>query len=88
MYAEWNESVCTICVPNCMNIDYNTGGGYHSCIYPSIFHAHSIAKIRGYVCPVINNVFWRQRSRMLSFLRVFEKEFMRYISAGDGWRCL
>lgn len=27
MYAEWNESVCTICVPNCMNIDYNTGGG-------------------------------------------------------------
>ena len=27
MYAEWNESVCTICVPNCMNIDYNAGGG-------------------------------------------------------------
>ncbi len=27
MYAEWNESVCAICVPNCMNIDYNTGGG-------------------------------------------------------------
>ena len=27
MYAEWNESVCAICVPNCMNIDYNTGVG-------------------------------------------------------------
>ena len=37
MYAEWNESMCTICVPNCMNIDYNTGGGGTIVVYTLLF---------------------------------------------------
>lgn len=64
------------------------GGGYRNLLYPSISCAHNVSTIRGYVCPVIYDVFFRQHRRVLSFLRVFDKGIMRYISAGDGWRGL
>lgn len=71
-----------------MHAAFNTGGGYRNLLYPSVSCAHNVSTIRGYVCPVIYDVFFRQHRRVLSFLRVFDKGIMRYISAGDGWRGL
>ena len=60
------------------------GGGYRSYkTYSSISHALIVTNIRGYVCPVIYNVFFRQHRRMLSFLRACIGT-MRYMAAGDS----
>ena len=79
----WNDSAYIF---PCIHSLFNTGGGYRNFSYPSIFRAHNVSTIRGYVCPVIYDVFFRQHRRVLSFLRAFDKGLMRYISAGDGWR--
>ena len=86
MISSWNRFIYRTTVSNRMHMHLYTGGGYRSAfVSPSVFHAFMATNnIRGYVCPVIYNVFFRQHRRMLSFLRVFFKATPRYIAAGDG----
>ena len=84
MISGWNRLTCRNNVSNRMNMNINTGGGYRSDkTYSSVYHALIVTNIRGYVCPVIYNVFFRQHRRMLSFLRACIGP-MRYMAAGDG----
>ena len=78
----WNNRVNTSWD---MNANTYTGGGYRSVKrHSSISHALIVTdNIRGYVYPVIYNVFFRQHRRMLSFLRACIRT-PRYMAAGDG----
>lgn len=84
MISGWNRLTCRNDVSNRMNMNINTGGGYRNDkTYSSVYHALIVTNIRGYVCPVIYNVFFRQHRRMLSFLRACIRT-PRYMAAGDG----
>ena len=84
MISGWNRLTCRNNVSNRMNMNINTGGGTGSDkTYSSVYHALIVTNIRGYVCPVIYNVFFRQHRRMLSFLRACIRT-PRYMAAGDG----
>lgn len=85
MISGWNRFICRNNVSNRMNMNLYTGGGYRNDKRHSfISHALIITdNIRGYVCPVIYNVFFRQHRRMLSFLRACIRT-PRYMAAGDG----
>lgn len=84
MISGWNRLTCRNNVSNRMNMNINTGGGCRSDkTYSSVYHALIVTNIRGYVYPVICNVFFRQHRRMLSFLRACIGT-TRYMAAGDG----
>lgn len=84
MISGWNRLTCRNNVSNRMNMNINTGGGCRSDRgYSSVYHALIVTNIRGYVYPVIYNVFFRQHRRMLSFLRACIRT-PRYMAAGDG----
>ena len=85
MISGWNRLTYRNTVSNRMNMNINTGGGYRSDkTYSSVSHALIVTdNIRGYVCPVIYNVFFRQHRRMLSFLRACMGT-TRYMIAGDS----
>ncbi len=85
MISGWNRFICRNNVSNRMNMNLYTGGGYRSVKrHSSISHALIVTdNIRGYVYPVIYNVFFRQHRRMLSFLRACIRT-PRYMAAGDG----
>lgn len=84
MISGWNRFIYRNNVSNRMNMNINTGGGYRSDkTYSSVYHALIVTNIRGYVYPVIYNVFFRQHRRMLSFLRACIR-MPRYMTAGDG----
>ena len=84
MISGWNRLTCRNNVSNRMNMNINTGGGYRNDkTYSSVYHALIVTNIRGYVYPVICNVFFRQHRRMLSFLRACIGT-TRYMAAGDG----
>ena len=84
MISGWNRLTCRNNVSNRMNMNINTGGGCRSDRgYSSVYHALIVTNIRGYVYPVIYNVFFRQHRRMLSFLRACIGT-PRYMTAGDS----
>ena len=85
MISGWNRLTYRNTVSNRMNMNINTGGGYRSNkTYSSVSHALIVTdNIRGYVYPVIYNVFFRQHRRMLSFLRACIGT-PRYMTAGDS----
>ena len=85
MISGWNRLTYRNTVSNRMNMNINTEGGCRSDkAYSSVSHALIVTdNIRGYVCPVIYNVFFRQHRRMLSFLRACIGT-PRYMTAGDG----
>lgn len=85
MISSWNDLICRNNVLNRMNMKLYTGGGYRNNKgHSSISHALIITdNIRGYVYPVINDVFFRQHRYMLSFLRACIGT-MRYTAVGDS----
>ena len=85
MISGWNRLPNRNTVSNRMNMNKNPGGGYRNyTTYSSVSHALIVTNnIRGYVCPVIYNVFFRQHRRMLSFLRACIGT-ARYMTAGDS----
>ena len=83
MISGWNRFIYRNNVSNRMNMNINTGGTVVIKTYSSVYHALIVTNIRGYVYPVIYNVFFRQHRRMLYFLRACIR-MPRYMTAGDG----
>lgn len=82
MISGWNRFIYRNNVSNRMNMNINTEGYRSDKTYSSVYHALIVTN-RGYVYPVIYNVFFRQHRRMLSFLRACIR-MPRYMTAGDG----
>lgn len=82
MISGWNRFIYRNNVSNRMNMNINTGGYRSDKTYSSVYHALIVTNIRGYVYPVIYNVFFRQHRRMLYFFACLYKDAAVY----DCWR--
>lgn len=82
MISAWNRFIYRNNVSNRMNMNINTEGYRSDKTYSSVYHALIVTNIRGYVYPVIYNVFFRQHRRMLYFFACLYKDAAVY----DCWR--
>lgn len=82
MISAWNRFIYRNNLSNRMNMNINTGGYRSDKTYSSVYHALIVTNIRGYVYPVIYNVFFRQHRRMLYFFACLYKDAAVY----DCWR--
>lgn len=82
MISGWNRFIYRNNVSNRMNMNINTGGTVVIRRTPLFIHALIVTNIRGYVYPVIYNVFFRQHRRMLYFFACLYKDAAVY----DCWR--